>query len=203
MSTCIKLVDKKSWQSTCIKPVDNLQQTCYHQAGASDANASWYRLDDCKVTSLQQTCLQFARFLLCNPKVTCSNSAMADHKHWFPQTKQTKTLKLKKVLEILQHHLVINSWYQDAFAWQQVCCKLSTDLLQVDCKNLLSTGLLQVVSTSCNKSVNVKLRQAKLVVTWWNWQVYWNLLTSCYNAIKVTTCNKSVTFCAILHIVNM
>ena len=55
-TTCIKLVDKKSWQSTCSKPVDNLQQTCYHQAGASDANASWYRLDDSKVTSLQQTC---------------------------------------------------------------------------------------------------------------------------------------------------
>ena len=53
-TTCITLVDKKSWQSTCINPVDNLQQTCYHQAGASDANASWYRLDDCKVTSLQQ-----------------------------------------------------------------------------------------------------------------------------------------------------
>ena len=33
---CIKLVDKKSWQSTCIKSVDNLQQTCYHLAGASD-----------------------------------------------------------------------------------------------------------------------------------------------------------------------
>ena len=47
-TTCIKLVDKKSWQSTCIKPVDNLQQTCYHQAGASDANESWYRLDDSK-----------------------------------------------------------------------------------------------------------------------------------------------------------
>ena len=40
-TTCNKLVDKKSWQSTCIKPVDNLQQTCYHQAGASDANAFW------------------------------------------------------------------------------------------------------------------------------------------------------------------
>ena len=39
-TTCIKLVDKKSWQSTCIKPVDNLQQTCYDQAGASDTNAS-------------------------------------------------------------------------------------------------------------------------------------------------------------------
>ena len=30
--TCMKLVDKNSWKSTCIKPVDNLQQTCYHQA---------------------------------------------------------------------------------------------------------------------------------------------------------------------------
>ena len=26
--------------ATCSKPVDNLQQTCCHQAGASDANAS-------------------------------------------------------------------------------------------------------------------------------------------------------------------
>ena len=32
----VKLVHKTSAQSTCIKPVDNLQQTCYHQAGASD-----------------------------------------------------------------------------------------------------------------------------------------------------------------------
>ena len=46
-TTCIKLVDKKSWQSTCMLPVDNLQQTCYRQVGASDANASWYRLDYC------------------------------------------------------------------------------------------------------------------------------------------------------------
>ena len=43
---CIKLVCKKSWQSTCIKPIDNLQQTCCHQVGASDANASWYRFND-------------------------------------------------------------------------------------------------------------------------------------------------------------
>ena len=49
-TTCIKLVDKKSWQSTCIKPVDNLQQTCYHQVRAGNANASWYRLDHCKAT---------------------------------------------------------------------------------------------------------------------------------------------------------
>ena len=56
VASCIKLVDKKSQLSTCIKPVDNLQQTCKHQAEANDANASWYRLDDSKVTSLQQTC---------------------------------------------------------------------------------------------------------------------------------------------------
>ena len=46
-----------SWQSTCTKSVDNLQQqTCYSQARASVVRASWYRLDDCKITSLQQTC---------------------------------------------------------------------------------------------------------------------------------------------------
>ena len=49
-TTRISLVDKKCWQSTCIKPVDNLQQTCYHQAGASDANAFWYRLHDLRVS---------------------------------------------------------------------------------------------------------------------------------------------------------
>ena len=54
---------------------------------------------------------------------------------------------------------------------QQVCCKLSTDLLQVVnwlvascqqtcCKLIISTGMLQVVSTSCNKSANGKLQQA-------------------------------------------
>ena len=38
----------------------------------------------------------------------------------------------------------------------QVCCKL----LQVDCQNLLSTGLLQVSSISCYNSANDKLQQA-------------------------------------------
>ena len=32
----------KSRQSTCIKPVDNLLQTCYHQSVASNANASYH-----------------------------------------------------------------------------------------------------------------------------------------------------------------
>ena len=42
----------------------------------------------------------------------------------------------------------------------ELCCKLSTDFLLFDCQNVLSTGLLQVVSTSCNKSANDKLLQA-------------------------------------------
>ena len=36
----VRFITKKSCQSTCSKPVDNMQQACYHQAGASDANAS-------------------------------------------------------------------------------------------------------------------------------------------------------------------
>ena len=65
------------------------------------------------------------------------------------------------------NRLVTTSRYQDAFAWlatacwRQVCLKLSTDLLQVDCQNLLSTGSLQVVSTSW----------WQVCKAWWNWQL--------------------------------
>ena len=60
-------------------------------------------------------------------------------------------LRFGKLQQICWHHatdLLPTSRYQDAFAWlatacwRHVCCKLSTDLLQVDCQNLLSTGLL-------------------------------------------------------------
>ena len=60
--------------------------------------------------------------------------------------------KRNKSVDTLQQ-FVTTSRHQDAFAWfakaywRQACCKLSTDLLQVDCQNLLSTGLLQVIST--------------------------------------------------------
>ena len=36
----VRFITKKSCQSTWSKPVDNMQQACYHQAGASDAHAS-------------------------------------------------------------------------------------------------------------------------------------------------------------------
>ena len=40
-TTSIKLVDKKSWQSTCcIKPVDNLSLTCHRQARVSVTTAT-------------------------------------------------------------------------------------------------------------------------------------------------------------------
>ena len=70
------------------------------------------------------------------------------------------------------NNLLRQSRYQDPFAWlatacwRQACCKLSTDLLQVAWKyqNLLSTGLLKVISTSCNKST--KWKAAKSLKNW-------------------------------------
>ena len=32
-TTCIKLLDRNSWPSTCMKPLENMQRTFYHQAG--------------------------------------------------------------------------------------------------------------------------------------------------------------------------
>ena len=71
---CCKLLKQLAlslcWELTCIKCVDNLQQTCCHQAGASDANTSWYRLDDCQVTSLQQTSFNLYVFGCVQPATT-------------------------------------------------------------------------------------------------------------------------------------
>ena len=61
------------------------------------------------------------------------------------------------------HRLVINepiSGWQKLVDDKSVAICQHADLLQVDCQNLLSTGLLQVVSTSYNKSANDKLQQA-------------------------------------------
>ena len=76
--------------------------------------------------------------------------------------------KVATRLDILQQ-----TCYQQADIWMRsrglrqlvddesvVDDKWSTDLLQVDCQNFLSTGLLQVVSTSCHKSANGKFQQA-------------------------------------------
>ena len=49
--------------------------------------------------------------------------------------------------------------------WRQICCKLSTDLVQVDCQNLLSTGLLQAVSKSCNKFVTTTSCNKPIILT--------------------------------------
>lgn len=67
---------------------------------------------------------------------------------------------------------------------------LKTSLLQV--VNRLAwifTDLLQlVVSTSCSKCTNEKVQQAPFqqsYFTWWNWQVYCQLMASCDKAIKL------------------
>lgn len=101
-------------------------------------------------------------------------------------TCRQKHTSYNKSVEILQQ-LVTTNQYQNAFTWlatacwAQVCCKVSTDWLQVDCQNLSSTGLLQ-----CHFN--------RLVATWWNWQVCWNLLTSWNKLVLLTT---SVIFLAV------
>ena len=58
-SLSIRSIASSLWENSLYNQhasVDNLQQTCYHQTGASDANTSGYKLDDCKATSLKQTC---------------------------------------------------------------------------------------------------------------------------------------------------
>ena len=46
---------QQTWRSTCFKLVDNLQQTSYRQAGASDVSEPILisALYDCKVTNLR------------------------------------------------------------------------------------------------------------------------------------------------------
>ena len=86
---------------------------------------------------------------------------------------QTKTCNLH-----FSQQLVTTRRYQDAFTWlatpclRQVCCKLSTDLLQVDCQNLLFTGLLQVVTS-------LKMTNYNETDLTGNRQVCCNLLIKC------------------------
>ena len=60
-TTYIKFLDKKTWQSTCIKP--SLVQWPFAADVLSSSRskrcerASWYWLHDTKVTSMQQTCV--------------------------------------------------------------------------------------------------------------------------------------------------
>ena len=65
--TCVKLVDKKSIFTIDLhQVVDNMQQICYHHAGASDANAFRNRPDHYQVTIKPAAdWLQLARFYLC------------------------------------------------------------------------------------------------------------------------------------------
>ena len=91
-------------------------------------------------------------------------------KNWSCLTAQPKTRKLRQVYWHLATDFLYRSWYQDAFTClSRACCELSTDFLQVHCQNLLTTGLLQVL-TSCNKSGNDKLQQA------WFWRTCCDLM---------------------------
>ena len=112
-------------------------------------------------------------------------------------TTQPKMRNSQQVCRQLVTDLLTASPYQDPYAWLascdifsgQVCCKhrsckLSTDLLQVNFQNLLSTCLLQIVSTSCNTSANAKLLIQLTDLFRWNWWNWQDLLTSCNKLVK-------------------
>ena len=72
-----------------------------------------------------------------------------------------KRASCNKSVDILQR-LVTTNGYQDAFAWLATACENKSVAIcqQTCCKLIISTDLLQVVSTSCNKSENDMLQQA-------------------------------------------
>ena len=83
------------------------------------------------------------------------------HIHIFVFTQLKNNQFKKKIKDTQSEYMNMGPLnYRSSAIPGQVCCNLSTDLLQVDYQNLSFTGLLQVVSTSCNKSANDKLQQA-------------------------------------------
>ena len=65
---------------------------------------------------------------------------------------------------------------------------LNSNLLNVNCQNLLSTGLpklLQQVVASLQMKSCHKPDFKRLLITWWNWD---------NRQVKLTTCNNSVVF---------
>ena len=115
---------------------------------------------------------------------------------YFTDIHSQKHASFNMSIDILQQ-LVTTSRYQDAFAWlttacwRQACCKLSTDLLQVDCIQTCyqqaCCNMFQQVETSLRMTSCNNPDFSILVATWWNWQACCNLLTSCSKPVKLTT----------------
>ena len=104
-----------------------------------------------KCHALWLTQVQFNKFVGFQTKITVNA---------YYSLNQKRTSRNKSV-DILQQ-LVTTSRYQDTFAWLATTCdnQSFTSCQQTCCKLIISTGLLQVVSTSCNKSANDKMQQA-------------------------------------------
>ena len=104
---------------------------------------------------------------------------------------------------------------------QQLCWHLATTCykpisgcVSMACDSLMTTSLLQVVNRlvaswlfqqTCGKLFQQVLTSLqmpncnkpdlnRLVATWWNWQAWRNLLTSCNKPVTLITCNNSAAF---------
>ena len=56
--------------------------------------------------------------------------------------------------------------------------------MPVDCQNFLSTGLLQVVETTCSKSSSIRSDLHRPNVSWWNQQAWCNVMENVRQAGK-------------------
>ena len=139
--------------------------------------------DSEKITAKKRKCVNLD---LLTTKLTCLCTTNKTSN--YEPTHSQKRVSCNKSVDILEQ-LVITSRYQDAFPWlaaacenksvvscQQACCKLSTDLLQDDYCNFFQQVVTSLQMTSCNNP---------------------DLNRTCCNLMKLTTCNKSVTFLAV------
>ena len=96
------------------------------------------------------------------------------------------------------NRLVINKPISECVRMANCDSLLTTNLLKVvdrlvfktcypqACCKLFQQVVTSLQMTSCNKPVF-----NRLVTTWWNWQVWCNLLTSFNKSVKLITCSKS------------
>ena len=86
------------------------------------------------------------------------------------------SISVRKMNLFKNESIYMNQWLDDNN--NKSACHLSTGLLQVGFQDFLSTNSMQVVETTCIKSVNIKLQYKsnfhRLAATWWSQQIWSN-----------------------------
>ena len=73
----------------------------------------------------------------------------------------------------------------------QTCYFQSTSLMQVDCQDVLLTSVMQVISITCSKSANIKVKKSTTHIK----SVTFLVATCEFLAVYRSCCNKFKTSC--------